>query len=194
MMLRLGIVIGILLVGCAALIAGVRLLAQSIPPPPAHIETGSCSQPCWLGFKPGNFTVDQLKSLGRDDGPYEISHVTTHGGETVMDFEVQTAGRIALADVLREFGLPERVGCLELDYPRLPSGSAPVLTAQLFYFDGLVAVYAIGDSGDLRLNPGMNVINITYYRPGEPAYPVGANTGWYGLASMHRYCLKTEQE
>jgi hypothetical protein len=141
-----------------------------------------------LGFQPGSFTADQVKSLGHDDEPHEISRVASRGGDTVMEFEIETAGRIALADVLREFGLPERVECPGLGYSQRRPGSSPVLTTRLYYFDGLVVVYVVGAAGDQRLTPGMNVINITYYGPGEPAYPVGATTGWYGLASIDRYC------
>lgn len=187
MMWRLWLLVGGLLVIWMILIAGARALARQTPLPPTYLDTGSCDQPCWGGFQPGGFTVAGVNSLGRDDGPgpYYMTRIGNYGGRTVMNFEISTAGRLSLADVVNEFGAPERIECPGVG---LSPGSPPIITTRLYFFDGLVVAYALGPDDLPRVSPDMHVHSVTYYAPGEPAYRIGNSVPWLGFAAAQRYC------
>jgi hypothetical protein len=188
---RVWIFFGALFAACASLIGGARAVSRLAPPSAVYLDTGPCDQPCWQGIQPGVTTLAELNSPATAAmirrTPYRISHAATYGGDRVMSFELNTQGKIALGDLMRVWGPPERVAYLGLDYSRMGTLNKPALSARLYFFEGLVVVQAFSLDTARRLSPDMGVYAITYYAPGEPAFPIGKTTGWHGLASVSRY-------
>jgi hypothetical protein len=191
MIQRIGTFIGLLLAAFVLLINGARAVSRMSPPPPLYLDTGPCDQPCWRGIEPGITTTAALNSPATTaivrQTPYRINRAADYGGTRIMNFELSTLGKLTLGDVIRAWGPPERIGYLGLDYSRMGTANEPVITAEFYYFDGLVVVQAYGSGTAPRLSPAMHVDIITYYAPGEPAYPLGKTTTWHGLASVSRY-------
>ena len=189
-MLALRPLVGIMIVFalCAGLVAGIRAIGQAIPPTPTYLQTGPCEQPCWQGLRPGRDTVDHFLYQVKQSTPYN-GRTTDYGDGVAQMFELSTFGAITLADVIREFGTPERVGCLGPDHSSLYPGQQIVMAVQLYYAKGLVVVDAVRPDVYPRLTPDMRVRAVVYYAPGEPAYPIGATTRWHGFASTRTYYL-----
>jgi hypothetical protein len=190
-MRRIWTLIGLLLAAFVLLINGARAVRRMIPPPPLYLDTGPCNQPCWQGIQPGITTVAALESSATTaiirQTPYRINRAADYGGARIMNFDLSTSGKLTLGDVMRTWGPPDRIGYLGLDYSRMDSANRPAVSAEFFYFDGLIVVQAFGSGEAARLSPAMRVDTITYYAPGEPAYPLGKTTTWHGLASVSRY-------
>jgi hypothetical protein len=188
---RVWIFFGALFAACAGLIGAARAVSRLSPPAPVYLDTGPCDQPCWQGVQPGVTTLAELNSPATAAvirrTPYLISRAATYGGETVLSFELNTRGTLTLGDMIRVWGPPEQVAYLGLDYSRMGTLTKPVLSVQLYFFGGLVVVQAFSRGEARRLSPDMRVYAITYYAPGEPAFPIGKTTGWHGLASVSRY-------
>ena len=191
MIQRIGTFIGLLLAACVLLINGARAVRHMSPPPPLYLDTGPCDQPCWQGIQPGITTTAAFNSPATAAiirrTPYRINRAADYGGSRIMNFELSTSGRLTLGDVMREWGPPERIGYLGLDYSRMGTAREPAISAQFYFFDGLVVVQAFGPGVAPRLSPAMRVYAITYFAPGEPTYPIGKTTTWHGLASISRY-------
>jgi hypothetical protein len=191
MIQRIGTYIGLLLAASTLLINGARAVPRVSQSPPLYLDTGPCEQPCWQGIQPGITTVAAFESPATTaivrQTPYRINRATDYGGTRIMSFELSTLGKLTLGDVMRTWGPPERIGYLGLDYSRRGPANEPVITAEFYYFDGLVVVQVYGPEAAPRLSPAMLVDTITYYAPGEPAYPLGKTTTWHGLASVSRY-------
>ncbi len=176
-----------LLALCTGLVVGARALGQGTVPTPTYLEPGTCNQPCWHGLIPGVDRAERFLQRVSADSPY-AGHATSYDERSpATQFELSTYGAITLADVLRLFGLPERVGCLGLDHSALFPGHGLVTTAQLYFADGLVMVEAVRPDDVARLSPGMRVRVVRYFAPGEPTYPIGETTGWHGFASTGTY-------
>jgi hypothetical protein len=190
-MQRIGTFVGLLLTACVLLINGARAVGRVSPPPPLYLDTGPCDQPCWQGIQPGITTVAALENPATTDiirhTPYRINRAADYGGSRIMNFDLSTSGKLTLGDVMRTWGPPERIGYLGLDYSRTGNTNEPAVSAEFYYFDGLVVVQAFGSGAAPRLSPEMRIDTITYYAPGEPAYPLGKTTTWHGLASVSRY-------
>jgi hypothetical protein len=190
-MRRIGTFIGLLVVMFVLLINGARAVRRMLPPAPLYLDTGPCNQPCWQGIQPGITTVAELENPATTAivrrTPYRINRAADYGGPRIMNFDLSTSGRLTLGDVMRAWGPPERIGYLGLDYSRTVTGNKPAVSAEFYYFDGLVVVHAFGTGAEARLSPAMRVDTITYYAPGEPVYPLGKTTTWHGLASVSRY-------
>lgn len=186
-----GIMFGLVFVTCASLLTGARVVSRLAPARPVYLETGSCSQPCWQGIRPGETTLDELNSPATiaviRRTPYLISRAVTYGGDRVMNFELSTRGKITLGDLMCAWGPPDQVAYLGLDYSRRGASKTPVLSSQLYFFGGLVVVQVFSTEDARRLSPDMHIETITYYAPGEPVFPIGKTTGWHGLASVSRY-------
>jgi hypothetical protein len=191
MIQRIGTLIGLLMAASALLINGARAVGQNLPSSPLYLDTGPCDQPCWQGIQPGITTTAALNSPATTaivrQTPYRINRAADYGGTRIMNFELSTLGKLTLGDVMRAWGPPERIGYLGLDYSRMGTAKEPVISAQFYFFDGLVVVQAFGSGAAPRLSPAMRVDSITYYAPGEPAYPLGKTATWHGLASVSRY-------
>jgi hypothetical protein len=171
---------------CAVLVIGVRWAAQSRTPPPTFLEPGACEQPCWQGLRPGVDTVDHFLYKVQSSGPY--SGRTQDAGDSVVAmFELSVYGLLTLADVVRDFGPPERVSCLGLTHSTLFPGGTIVTAAEAYYADGLVVVSLVRPDQAPRLSPDMRVRTIRYYAPGERAYEIGTTTGWRGMGSSAVY-------
>jgi hypothetical protein len=177
-----------LLVFAAALglVAGARAAGQQQTPSPAYLDTGDCEQPCWFNVRPGISRVSQFLTELRTRAPY-TGHATDQGDEVITMFEISTFGAITLADVLREFGPPERVGCLGLGHTTLYANHSMVTTTEVYYAGGLVQVNLVHPDQRLHLSPDMQVRTIRYYAPGDPAYPIGTTRSWQGFASAGVY-------
>lgn len=189
-MLALRPLVGIMIVFVlvAGLVAGVRAIGQAIPSTPTYLQTGPCDQPCWQGLRPGRDYVDHFLYQVKKSSPYS-GRTTDYGDGVAQMFELTTYGAITLADVIREFGTPERVGCLGPDHSSLYPGRRMVMAVQLYYAKGLVVVDAVRPDDYARLSPDMRVRAVLYYAPGEPTYPIGASTVWHGFASTRTYYL-----
>ncbi|MBN1679797.1 MAG: hypothetical protein JW966_05865 [Anaerolineae bacterium] len=180
--IRVLVLITIVCAMSAGLVAGARAIGQTTTPPPTFLETGGCEQPCWQGIKPGKARREQFFYALDDYSPYG-GHVSDQGDEIITMMELSIYGALTVADVMREFGPPERVGCIGLDRTTLYPGGDWVTSVQLYFAGGLIAVNALRPGDVLRLTPDMRVRSIRYYAPGDPAYPIGQTTGWFGFAS-----------
>lgn len=183
---RLFLAASVLVALCAGLIAVARTAARLGPPPPTYLETGECDQPCWQGIQPGVNTREQFAQRARTIGFYS-GRATDYGDGIAAMFELSTWGALTLADVLRVFGPPDRVGCLGLDHTTMYPGLSLVISVQVYFADGLIVASAVRPDTWPTLSPDMQVRWIRYYAPGEPVYEIGASTGWYGFASARRY-------
>lgn len=175
-----------LFVVCTLLVIGARGVGRSSTPPPTFLETGACDQPCWQGLKPGVDTVDHFLYMAQSSGPY-AGRTTDAGDSIVTMFELSVYGLLTLADIVRDFGPPERVSCLGLDHSTLFPGAQIVTSAEVYYGDGLVVVSLVWPDQTPRLSPDMRVRAIRYYAPGERAYEIGTTTGWHGMGSSAVY-------
>ena len=176
-----------LLVVSTGMVAAARAVGQASPPTPTYLETGDCEQPCWHGLRPGMDRAERFLAFVREHSPYS-GHATSYDDRSpATQFELSTFGAITLADVLRVFGVPDRVGCLGPDHSSLFPGQSMVITARLYFADGLVMVDVARPDEVPRLTPGMRVRVVRYYALGEPAYPIGETTGWHGFASTGVY-------
>jgi hypothetical protein len=165
----------------------LRAMGHMLPPPPTYLETGECEQPCWHGLRPGVDTINQFLFRVREASPYS-GYTRDEGDGVARMFELSTFGALTLADVIREFGPPERVGCLGLDHTTLYPARSLVMSADVYYGNGFVEVRLMRPDEVLRLSPDMQVRAIRYYAPGEePVYPIGESTGWRGFASTRVY-------
>jgi len=173
-------------VACALLVIGARWVGQSSTPPPTFLEPGACEQPCWQGLKPGVDTVDHFLYKVRASGPYTGRTVDV-GDSIVTMFELSVYGLRTLADIVREWGPPERVSCLWLA-PFMSGAAGTVVTAaEVYYGGGLVVVSLARSDQTPRLAPDMRVRTIRYYAPGELAYEIGTTTDWRGMGSSAVY-------
>jgi hypothetical protein len=190
-MLRFWMLIGLLFAVCVILVNGARMISRLWPPPSVYLDAGSCEQPCWQGIQPGVITTAAFDSPATTavvlQTPYRINRAASYGGDRIMNFELSTRGQITLGEVIRVWGAPERIGYLGLDYSRMGTSREPAVSAQFYFFDGLVVVQAFGSGERPRLSPDMAVYAITYYAPGEPTYPIGKTARWHSLASISRY-------
>jgi hypothetical protein len=187
MVRRIGLVLVILFGLWAGLIVWLRAIGQVLPPSPTYLESGFCDQPCWQGLRPGVDNINQFLFRVRETTPY-TGHTTDTGDGVARMFQLSTFGALTLADVIHEFGLPERVGCLGLDHTTLYPGQPLATSAYLYFGHGFIEVNAVRGDRVLRLSPDMQVRWVRYYAPGdEPVYPIGETTGWHGFASAGHY-------
>jgi hypothetical protein len=187
-MLRSITAIAVLFVLCLGVVAGARAAGRVIPAPPTYLDSGPCEQPCWHGLQPGRDYMDHFFYQVQAATPY-TSHISDSGDGIVTVFELSTYGAITLGDVLREFGPPERVGCLGPDYTALYPGHKLVMAVRVYFAGGLVVVDAVRPDESPHLTPDMRVRSIRYYAPGEPAYPIGMTTPWHGFTSTRALYL-----
>ncbi|HVO70046.1 MAG TPA: hypothetical protein VMT24_08375 [Aggregatilineaceae bacterium] len=173
---------------CLGAVTGARAAGRLIPETATYLDSGPCEQPCWHGLRPGRDYVDHFLYQVRAASPY-TSHTSDAGDGIVTMFELSTYGAITVADVLREFGSPERVGCLGLEHTTLYPGHTLAMAVQLYFAQGLVVVDALRPDESPRLTPDMRVRSIRYYAPGEPAYPIGMTTPWHGFTSTRAFYL-----
>lgn len=183
---RMAAVMGVLFAVCAGLAFGVHALGQEVAPSPTYLDTGFCDLPCWQGLRPGVDNINQFLWYAREHTPYSM-HTSDLGDGVATMVELSTFGAITLADVLREFGPPERVDCLDLTHTTLYPGQSLVATARVYFAEGLIVVDAVRPDREMRLSPDMQVRTIRYYAPGEPLYAIGATTVWRGFAGENRY-------
>ncbi len=163
-----------------ALIAVARGIGRMHDLPPTFLETGDCDQPCWQGFQPGAGLDEEALLQRSTELPYSVGRVSEYSGGYITMFEIYPGGRITLADIVRAWGWPEQVGCLQL-------GAGPRTLGTLYFFDGLVAVLVVSSGESLRLSPDMNASTIQYYQPGDPVYAIGDTTTWHGFATVPVY-------
>ena len=143
----------------------------------AHLRPGS-EQPCWQGLKPGVDTVDHFLYKVRASGPY-TGRTADLGDSIVTMFELSVYGLRNLADIVREWGPPDRVSCLWLA-PSMNSATGTVVTAaEVYYGGGLVVVSLVRADQTLRLAPDMRVRTIRYYGPASPR--IRTTTDWRGM-------------
>jgi hypothetical protein len=180
--------IGSLFVLAAGVVAGVRAVGQTAPLTPTYLQTGACEQPCWQGMRPGLDYIDHVMDQVGRGSPYS-ARTTDYGDGIAQSFELSTYGALTLADVIHEFGTPERVGCLGTDHSSLYPGQQWVMSAQLYFARGLVVVDVVRPDSYPRLTPDMRVRAVQYFAPGDPLYPIGQTTGWHGFASTHVHYL-----
>jgi hypothetical protein len=186
--LRTLLVFATMVSALAGAIAAARTAGRQTPPSPTFLDTGHCDLPCWQGLQPGLDSTNQFLFRVRQTGPYS-GRTTDYGDGIAARFELLTFGAISLADVIREYGSPERVGCLGTDHSALYPGRTLVTSVEVYFAGGLVVVNAVRPDDAPRLTPDMDIRAIDYYGPGEPAYEVGATTDWHGFASTRRYQL-----
>jgi len=177
--------IGVLFMVVAGAVAGVRAVGQTAPLTPTYLQTGACEQPCWQGLRPGMDYIDHVMDQASRGSPYS-ARTTDYGDGIAQSFELSTYGVLTLADVIHEFGPPERVSCLGTDHSSLFPGEPWVMSAQLYFAGGLVVVDVVRPDTYTRLTPDMRVRAVQYFAPGDPVYPIGQTTAWYGFASTHR--------
>lgn len=170
------------LVGVAALITGARAIGHMQDQPPLYLETGDCAQPCWQGFQPGPGLQANALLTRIMEVPYSVGRISEYRGGYISMFEIYPGGNLTLADILRAWGPPERVGCMQLS-----GGKVSRTLGSLYYFDGLVAARLASPEHDLRLSPGMAVSALQYYQPGDPVYAIGETVDWRGLAGVPMY-------
>jgi hypothetical protein len=187
MMRRSVILIGMVFALCLGGVVGARAAGRTAPHTPTYLDRGPCEQPCWHGLQPGTDYVDHFFYQVQAATPY-TSHTSDSGDGIVTMFELSTYGAITLGDVLREFGPPDRVGCLGLDRTTLFPG-AFATAVRVYFAGGLVVVDAVHRGESLRVTPDMRVRSIRYYAPGEPAYPIGMTTPWHGFTSTSTFYL-----
>ena len=180
--------VALLLLTCTVTISTVRGIVQAVvKPTPTHLETGDCEQPCWKNLRPGIINSTQFFFKARSYSPYS-GRVNDRGDDVVRMFEVYTYGAVSLGDLVREFGAPERVSCLDRTHTTLYSGQQqPALAANVYFAGGLVVANITRGDERTILTPDMSVRSVQYYAPGEPTYPIGETTPWYGFASERRY-------
>lgn len=175
--------------GLCALLAlstgAARLAGRMIPASPLYLDDGRCDPPCWQGIMPGTSTFADLEREISARGLFRLAAVGGGGG-VVRRFELAVVGEMALGDVVRVWGAPERVSCLGTTHTARFPGRNLATLATLYFADGLIAVEAIEPGSTNRLTPGMHVRLIAYYAPGEPVYPLGA-PAWDGWG-VHTPC------
>ncbi|MBN1202163.1 MAG: hypothetical protein JXJ20_09935 [Anaerolineae bacterium] len=175
---------GVLFLACTGLVVGGRAIGRSISPSPALLEPGDCEQPCWQGIQPGVSTREEFAQQVREVDLYS-GRATDYGDSIAVMFELSTRGWLTLADVIREFGTPERVDCLAWGHST--AAQSPATSVRLYFAGGLIEVSAMRADDALRLSPDMRVRSIRYYAPGEPTYPVGKTSKWRGFGSVRVY-------
>ncbi len=178
---------GLVLAVCAGLIAAARAIGHAGPDAPTYLEPGpSCAQPCWQGIVPGVSTHEHFLRRVQDASPY-TGFASDYGDGIAARIELHIAGALRLADVVRVFGPPERVGCLGADAGALSPGQSVVTATRLYFAGGLIEVDAAWPDALLRVDPSMRVRAVRYYAPGEPVYPVGRTVPWQGFTSTRAY-------
>ena len=180
--IRVSIVAVIFVVGFAGLVAGARAIGQTATPTPTYLDTGHCDLPCWQGLQPGLDAMDHFFRMARERTPYSIRTTALGEQQVAVMVELSTFGAITLADVIREYGPPDRVGCLDWTHTTLFPNAGLTTTARLYYTDGLVVVDAVRPDDALIVSPDMPVRTIRFYAPGEPLYPIGTSAPWQGFA------------
>ena len=179
--MRLFVLIASIFTLCAALIAAARVAGHWIAPPPTFLDSGACSLPCWQGLRPDAASADDfVQRLAQT--PYTGRAVQRADG-IAESFELVPFGAIRLADVLRVYGVPERVGCLGVNHSSLFPGQRFVITTTVYFARGLVAVEVQRGDENVRLSPDMRVRSVQFVAPGEPLYPIGLSTGWRGFTT-----------
>lgn len=176
---------GVLLAVVITLITGARLIGRQTAPPPTYLAPGACAQPCWQGLRPGAVNLADLSARVSATTPYILGHTAAYDGVHVTAFSLFIDEQITLADVIREFGPPERVGCLAYTSTKQYAGLNTA--AEVYYAGGLVVVDVVQTGDLLRLTPAMGVRAVSYYAPGEPAYRIGETTPWHGFATVPVY-------
>jgi hypothetical protein len=175
------------------LTAGARAVARRTPPPPVHLETGDCQQPCWQGIQPGTSSRYEVERqtynwFGDPAAFFNSPYNATVGGlgDYLELFALHTFGSgLTAGEVLRSFGSPEEVGCI-LDIPRgaLPTSKGQSARAVNVYFaHRQVEVSLVLADTASRLTPDAQVYAVCYY-----ARPlVTQTTPWRGFASLNIY-------
>jgi hypothetical protein len=171
---------------CMFLIAGARAIGQTQDPPPTNLATGDCDQPCWQGLQPGVHLRGERVLERVQSSPFNLVQSVGYSGYVAM-FEIRTNDDLILADVLHEFGAPERVACLQ-PYRFRWQGVGGTHT-QLYYGGGAVVVTVEHPEIALHLSPDMTVWSIQYFRPGDSHYPPGEPTDWRGLTGIPVYSM-----
>lgn len=186
-MRRLWIIVAVVFGVCAVLVAGVRQVRLAQPLSPTYLGAGSCEQPCWQGLVLGRDPVDHFL-FRASQTPYS-PHASDYGDGVTTMLELSTFGALSLGDTLREFGRPERVGCLGADHSSMFPGVTRVMAVSVYFAGGLIVVDAVRPDTVPRLSPDMRVRAVRFYAPGEPTYPVGGSVAWHGFATTHTYYL-----
>ncbi len=180
-MMRLFVLVAGIFILCTALIAAARSSGSLIPPPPTFLDSGACALPCWESLLPGAASAEAFAQRLAQT-PF-TGHTTQRADGVAAAFELVPFGAIALADVLRIYGPPERVGCFGVTHSSLFPGQRFVITATVYFADGLVAVEVQRGDENAALSPSMRVRSVQFVAPGEPLYPIGMSTAWRGFTS-----------
>jgi hypothetical protein len=183
---RMLAVMAVLFALCSGLVATWRLAGRTAVATPTYLDSGVCDLPCWMSLQPGRDNVNQFMWHARERSPYTV-RTSDYGDGVAVMVELSTWGAISLADVVREFGPPEQVSCLDTAHSSLYPGKPMVTAAWLYFAGGLVVANAVRPDQTLHLAPDMAVRSIRYYAPGEPLYEIGSTTGWRGFAGTARY-------
>lgn len=186
-----------LLVMFSILIAGARAFGRRVSLPPTHLESGDCAQPpCWQGIKPGvsdRWEVERLtyRWLTDHSAFFDSPYMgTVRGVDDYLEvFALFTWGSsLTLADILRDFGTPERISCVcEIPGSKVSGWRGAIaLGVELYYFDGQVVVVAILPDGAVHLTPSAAISTVCYYAANAYRTPL-ATMPWRGLAAVGRY-------
>jgi hypothetical protein len=187
-MMRLLALIVVILAVCVGLVTVARAAGRTAPISPTYLEPGPCEQPCWQGVEPGVHTREEITERIRTASPYS-GRTTDRGDGVVTMFELYTYGALTLADIVRTLGPPDRVGCLGLEHTALYPDRTVAVAVRVYYAEGLIMVDAVRPDLRPHLTPDMQIRSIRYYAPGEPTYPIGETTGWFGFGSHVRYLV-----
>jgi hypothetical protein len=170
---------------CLGLIVGARAVGRSRPTPDTYLDSGNCAQPCWQGIRPGEIAPLDLRARVGKTGSYAVVELTDYGDRIARNFGLRALTPITLGDVVRAFGVPDRVACLR------PRPQSAITGASIYFAEGLVVVEA-ANPASARLSPDMRVESIFYYSPGLPAYRIGSTAAWGGFAGppVYRVCQR----
>jgi hypothetical protein len=175
------------------LTAGARAASHLTPAPSVHLETGDCQPPCWQGIQPGassRYDVERQTYSWFDDrsaffnSPYMVSVAGL--GDYLEMLVVHTFGSgLTAGEVLRAFGAPDEVSCIQDIPPGVPPASKAqsVKGTNLYFADRQVEVSVLLSEAARRLTPDAQVYAVCYY-----ARPLVAQTvPWRGFASLSVY-------